>query len=99
MSVTLDTHTLFKSRPLSVGRQLMSDSDVKWLLKNKVVCDFRGFPIGHIRRVWYDQAEGPMVIVERLSSTGGGRIWESIPMRAIESVSEHVRLKPPVFAE
>ncbi|RDE12926.1 MAG: hypothetical protein C4K47_06980 [Candidatus Thorarchaeota archaeon] len=77
----------------------MSDSSVKWLLKNKVVCDFRGFPIGHIRKVWYDQAEGPMVVVERLSPATGSTTWESIPMRAIESVTEHVRLKPPVFAE
>jgi hypothetical protein len=76
----------------------MSDSNDRWLLKNKIVCDFRGFPIGHIRQVWYDRAEGPMVIVERLSSAGG-RTWESIPMRAIDSVTEHVRLKPPVFAE
>lgn len=99
MSVTLDTHTLFRSELSSVAGELMSDSNVKWLLKNKVVCDFRGFPIGHIRKVWYDQVEGPVVIVERLSASSGSNTWESIPMRAIDSVSEHVRLKPPVFAE
>ena len=77
----------------------MSDSKTRWLLKNKIVCDFRGFPIGRIKKVWYDQAEGPFVIVERSSPTGSNATWEVIPMRAIDTVSEHVRLKPPVFAE
>jgi hypothetical protein len=80
-------------------REPMSDSNERWLLKNKIVCDFRGFPIGRIRKVWYDQAEGPMVIVERSAPVGGSASVEAIPMRAIDSVTEHVRLKPPVFAE
>ncbi|RDE11648.1 MAG: hypothetical protein C4K49_11470 [Candidatus Thorarchaeota archaeon] len=77
----------------------MSESKVKWLLKNKIVCDFRGYPIGRVTKLWYDHAEGPLVIVERSSPDDGGSSWEAIPIRAIDTVSEHVRLKPPVFAE
>lgn len=72
----------------------MTDEKMKWLLKNKLVCDFRGFPIGRVKKVWYDEGKGPFVVVER-----GGRHWETIPLRAIHSVQEEIRLKPPIFAE
>jgi len=73
---------------------------MKWLLKGKIVCDFRGFPLGRVKKVWFDESNGPMVIVERDQPLDYNKSsWEAIPLRAIESVSEHVRLKPPVFAE
>lgn len=78
----------------------MKSDEMKWLLKGKIVCDFRGFPLGRVKQIWYDDNDGPLVIVER-----GGDLetkinsWEAIPLRSIDSVSEHVRLKPPTFAE
>ncbi len=75
------------------------DDEMKWLLKGKLVCDFRGFPLGRVRKVWFDESNGPLVIVERGSREKSVNAWEAIPLRAVDSVSEHVRLKPPSFAE
>ena len=75
------------------------DDEMKWLLKGKLVCDFRGFPLGRVRKVWFDESNGPLVIVERDSREKAVNAWEAIPLRAVDSVSEHVRLKPPSFAE
>jgi len=72
---------------------------MKWLLKGKIVCDFRGFPLGRVKKVWYDKNDGPLVIVERGDLETKLNSWEVIPLRSIDSVSEHVRLKPPTFAE
>jgi len=72
---------------------------MKWLLKGKVVTDFRGFPLGRVKKVWFDESTGPLVIVERGNETEKKTSWEAIPLRSIDSVAEHVRLKPPVFAE
>ena len=77
----------------------MDNDEMKWLLKGKLVCDFRGFPLGRVKRVWYDENDGPMVIVERGSKEEVVNSWEAIPLRAVHSVAEHVRLKPPAFAE
>ncbi|MBN2228544.1 MAG: hypothetical protein JW779_03050 [Candidatus Thorarchaeota archaeon] len=78
----------------------MENDEMKWLLKGKLVCDFRGFPLGRVKKVWFDDSDGPLVIVERNSSLEEKvNSWEAIPLRAVDSVSEHIRLKPPVFAE
>ena len=77
----------------------MESEEMKWLLKGKIVTDFRGFPLGKVKKVWYDEAHGPLVIIERGNQTNDNNSWEAIPLRAVDSVSEHVRLKPPVFAE
>jgi hypothetical protein len=75
------------------------DDEMKWLLKGKLVCDFRGFPLGRVRKVWFDESSGPLVIIERGGREKSVNSWEAIPLRAVDSVSEHVRLKPPSFAE
>jgi len=72
---------------------------MKWLLKGKIVTDFRGFPLGKVRKVWFDESNGPLVIVERGTESENKSTWEAIPLKAVDSVSEHIRLKPPVFAE
>lgn len=72
---------------------------MKWLLKGKIVTDFRGFPLGRVKKVWFDESTGPLVIVERGNESEKENSWEAIPLKSIDSVSEHVRLKPPVFAE
>jgi sporulation protein YlmC with PRC-barrel domain len=77
----------------------METEEMKWLLKGKLVTDFRGFPVGKVTKVWFDESTGPMVIVERGNRSEDKNSWEAIPLRAVDSVSEHVRLKPPVFAE
>ncbi|MFW9807348.1 MAG: hypothetical protein ACFFFK_11525 [Candidatus Thorarchaeota archaeon] len=77
----------------------MDSDEMKWLLKGKIVTDFRGFPVGKVKRVWYDESNGPLVIVERGNESEKHHSWEAIPLRAVDSVSEHVRLKPPAFAE
>jgi hypothetical protein len=78
----------------------MENDDMKWLLKGKIVCDFRGFPLGRVKKVWFDESSGPMVIVERDGSLESrDNSLEAIPLRAVDSVTEHVRLKPPAFAE
>ncbi len=77
----------------------METEEMKWLLKGKLVTDFRGFPVGKVRKVWFDESTGPMVIVERGNRPEDKNSWEAIPLRAVDYVSEHVRLKPPVFAE
>ena len=78
----------------------MEDVKTKWLLKGKLVRDFKGFPLGHVRKVWYEEATGPLVVVEKDRGTGEPSSWEAIPLREIDSVrSDCIRLKPPVFAE
>ncbi|MHA2397069.1 MAG: hypothetical protein ACXAC0_10225 [Candidatus Thorarchaeota archaeon] len=77
----------------------MESEEMKWLLKGKIVTDFRGFPLGRVKKVWFDESTGPLVIVERGNESKKENSWEAIPLRSIDSVSEHVRLKPPVFAE
>lgn len=72
---------------------------MKWLLKGKIVTDFRGFPLGRVKKVWFDETNGPLVIVERGNESEKKKAWEAIPLKSIDSVTEHVRLKPPVFAE
>ncbi len=72
---------------------------MNWLLKDKLVTDFRGFPIGRVKKVWVDSAKGPMVVVERDGEQCSSTTWEAIPIRAIDSVSEAIRLKPPTYAE
>jgi sporulation protein YlmC with PRC-barrel domain len=77
----------------------MENDEMKWLLKGKIVTDFRGFPVGKVKKVWFDDANGPFVIVERGAEKEAKRSWEAIPLRSVDSVAEHVRLKPPAFAE
>jgi hypothetical protein len=77
----------------------MESEEMKWLLKGKIVTDFRGFPLGKVKKVWFDESSGPLVIVERGNGSEAKTLWEAIPLKSIESVTEHVRLKPPVFAE
>ncbi|MHA1948458.1 MAG: hypothetical protein ACXAAO_06145 [Candidatus Thorarchaeota archaeon] len=77
----------------------MEQDEMKWLLKGKVVTDFRGFPVGKVKKVWYDDSKGPLVIVERNVEEDLKNSWEAIPLRSVDSVTEHVRLKPPAFAE
>jgi hypothetical protein len=73
----------------------MEDIKIKWLLKGKIVRDFKGFPLGRVKKVWYEDNTGPLVVVE----TNNASVWEAIPLREIDSVSDCIRLKPPVFAE
>jgi hypothetical protein len=77
----------------------MENDEMKWLLKGKVVTDFRGFPVGKVKKVWFDDSKGPFVIVERGGEAEVNNSWEAIPLRSVDSVTEHVRLKPPAFAE
>lgn len=77
----------------------MEDKRIKWLLKNKLVCDFRGFPIGRVKKIWYDDKSGPLVIVERHDASRKPYSWEAIPLKSIHSIQDEVRLKPPTFAE
>lgn len=77
----------------------MNDDKMNWLLKNKIVTDFRGFPIGRVRKLWVDSSKGPMVIVERSKAAHVNITLEAIPLRSIDTVDEEVRLKPPTFAE
>ncbi|MFW9833386.1 MAG: PRC-barrel domain-containing protein [Candidatus Thorarchaeota archaeon] len=77
----------------------MENEEMKWLLKGKIVTDFRGFPVGKVKKVWFDEINGPLVIVERGTEPERRSSWEAIPLRAVDSVSDHVRLKPPAFAE
>ena len=77
----------------------MEEIKTKWLLKGKLVRDFKGFPLGHVTKVWYEENTGPLVIVEKDSGAGKTSSWETIPLREIDSVSDCIRLKPPVFAE
>ncbi len=76
----------------------MDQDNVRWLLKGKLVKDFRGFPLGRVTKVWFESATGPLVIVER-SGNKGHPMWEAIPLRQVHTVSDCVHLKPPVFAE
>ncbi len=66
-------------------------------MRDKVVCDFRGYPIGRVKKIWYDPTGGPLVVIEREDSQR--TTWEAIPITAIDRVSERIHLKPPVFAE
>ncbi len=79
----------------------MEEDGLRWILKNKLVCDFRGFPIGYVKKIWFEEESGPMVIVERQTSTRENTVasWEAIPVRAIQSVDDTIRLKPPSLAE
>ena len=77
----------------------MEDIKTKWLLKGKLVRDFKGFPLGHVRKIWLEEKMGPLVVVERDEGIGKSSSWEAIPLREIDSVSDCIRLKPPVFAE
>lgn len=77
----------------------MESERMKWLLKNKIVTDFRGFPIGRVKKLWLDGTEGPLVIVERSPSDKITSTWEAIPLRSIDTIKDYVRLKPPSFAE
>ena len=77
----------------------MTDNETAWLLKNKIVTDFRGYPIGRVKTLWYDTAKGPLVVIERKASQATKQRWEAIPLKSIHTVSDEVRLKPPVFAE
>jgi hypothetical protein len=72
---------------------------VRWLLKGKVVRDFRGFPLGRVKQVWYDDSNGPQVIIERTENDRRPLTWEVVPLRAVDRVADHIRLKPPAFAE
>lgn len=76
----------------------MEDIKTK-LLKGKLVRDFKGFPLGHVRKIWLEEKMGPLVVVERDEGIGKSSSWEAIPLREIDSVSDCIRLKPPVFAE
>jgi len=77
----------------------MERDEMKWLLKGKIVRDFRGFPLGRVKQVWYDHGNGPMVVVEREATDNRPLTWEAIPLRAVDTVEEHIRLKPPAYAE
>jgi sporulation protein YlmC with PRC-barrel domain len=77
----------------------MRTDEMKWLLKDKIVTDFRGYPIGRVKKLWYDTTEGPLVVVERSTSSHDNKRWEAIPMQSIHTVSDEIRLKPPIFAE
>jgi len=76
----------------------MTEKETAWLLKDKIVTDFRGYPIGRVKKLWYDSSKGPLVVIERNKPLDKTR-WEAIPLKSIHTVSEEVRLKPPVFAE
>ncbi|MHA2004197.1 MAG: hypothetical protein ACW960_08830 [Candidatus Thorarchaeota archaeon] len=77
----------------------MKDERVKWLLKGKVVRDFRGFPLGRVKSVWYDDYNGPHVIIEKPENDRRPFSWEVVPLRAVDRVADYIRLKPPAFAE
>ena len=77
----------------------MKSDRVKWLLKGKVVRDFRGFPLGRVKQVWYDDYNGPQVVIETAENDRQPLTWQVIPLRAVDHVADHVRLKPPAFAE
>ncbi|MFW9847995.1 MAG: hypothetical protein ACFFF4_02580 [Candidatus Thorarchaeota archaeon] len=77
----------------------MTDKETKWLLKDKIVTDFRGYPIGRVKQLWYDTTKGPLVVVERKNAQATTPRWEAIPLKSIHTVSDEVRLKPPVLAE
>ncbi|MDF1539949.1 MAG: hypothetical protein P1Q69_13715 [Candidatus Thorarchaeota archaeon] len=76
----------------------MTEKETAWLLKDKVVTDFRGYPIGRVKKLWYDSSKGPLVVIERNQSKAA-TTWEAIPLQSIHTVSDEVRLKPPTFAE
>ncbi|MFW9912492.1 MAG: hypothetical protein ACFFEU_08465 [Candidatus Thorarchaeota archaeon] len=77
----------------------MKSDRVKWLLKGKVVRDFRGFPLGRVKQVWYDDDLGPQVVIEKSETDQKPLTWEIIPLRAVDRVEDYIRLKPPAFAE
>jgi sporulation protein YlmC with PRC-barrel domain len=77
----------------------MHDDEMKWLLKGKIVRDFRGFPLGRVKQVWFDHGSGPMVVVERGATETRPLTWEAIPLREVDTVEDFIRLKPPIFAE
>ncbi len=77
----------------------MDDNNAKWLLKGKLVRDFKGFPLGTVKKIWFEDEEGPLVVVERDNDTNATDSWEIIPLREVYSVTDYIRLKPPTFAE
>ncbi len=77
----------------------MNDRETKWLLKGKVVRDFKGFPLGTVKKVWFEEESGPLVVVERENEDNLTDSWEVIPLREVYSVTDYIRLKPPTFAE
>ncbi len=83
---------------LETLRTMKSDR-VRWLLKGKVVRDFKGFPLGRVKQVWYDDSTGPHVIIEKAENDRRPLTWEAIPLRAVDRVTEYIQLKPPAFAE
>ncbi|MGY5860095.1 MAG: hypothetical protein RTU63_12055 [Candidatus Thorarchaeota archaeon] len=98
--MTSVVHKLMFNYASEILLRPMETDEMKWLLKGKMVCDFRGFPLGRVKKVWYDETDGPLVIVEKEADLEAKlNSWEAIPLRAVDSVSEHVRLKPPTFAE
>ncbi|MBD3404536.1 MAG: hypothetical protein GF411_00195 [Candidatus Lokiarchaeota archaeon] len=82
----------------SETRIAMKRDDMKWLLKDKLVRDFKGFTIGKVKKIWIDEDDGPLVVVERNSDEVYSS-WEAIPIREIESIHDDVRLKPPIYGE
>ena len=77
----------------------MNDDDAKFLLKGKIVRDFKGYPLGTVKKIWFEEETGPLVVVERETKTSSTGSWEIIPLREVYSVSSDIRLKPPTFAE
>ncbi|MGY5875124.1 MAG: PRC-barrel domain-containing protein [Candidatus Thorarchaeota archaeon] len=83
----------------SVTMIIMDDDGIKWLLKGKLVRDFKGFPLGTVKKIWFEEESGPLVIVERENERNDTSSWEAIPLTEVDSVTEYIRLKPPTFAE
>ena len=75
------------------------NDDAKFLLKGKIVRDFKGYPLGTVKKIWFEDETGPLVVVERENKTSSTGSWEVIPLREVYSVSSDIRLKPPTFAE
>ena len=78
---------------------MMKDNNTKFLLKGKLVRDFKGFPLGTVKKIWYEDETGPMVVVEKENRLNSTNCWEVIPLREVYSVTSYIRLKPPTFAE
>ena len=77
----------------------MNDNDTKFLLKGKIVRDFKGFPLGTVKKICYEEETGPLVVVEKENELNSTNSWEIIPLREVYSVTSYIRLKPPTFAE
>ena len=66
-------------------------------MTGKLVRDFKGFPLGRVKKVWYEDDIGPLVVVEK--GKGKSSALEAFRLQEIDSVSDCIRLKPPTFAE